>query len=165
MRRRLLMPRSWIGLVNLVATFIAIALVDKAGRKPLLLFGNAIQVVALGSVGWIFASNPHSPLLLWLVVLYIAAFAMAMGPLPWIVCSEIFPAKLRAGDVRCDVLHLARMPDRRANLSAFPAASGAVANVWGVRRLFGAHVPFVLLRLPETKGRTLEEIEMSWRGR
>lgn len=85
----------WIGLINFLATFGAILFVDKAGRKPLLLIGNAVQIVALVTVGIIFANTPHSPALLWFVLLHIAAFAMAMGPLPWIVCSEIFPAKLR----------------------------------------------------------------------
>ena len=86
---------AWIGLVNLAATFVAILFVDKLGRKPLLLFGNAVQAVALGLVGYIYLTDPKSPQLLWFVVLYTAAFAMAMGPIPWILCSEIFPAKLR----------------------------------------------------------------------
>src|SRR5208282_673493 len=85
----------WVGLINFLATFGAILFVDKAGRKPLLLIGNAVQVVALLIVGLIFANNPHAPALLWFVLLYIVAFALAMGPLPWIICSEIFPAKLR----------------------------------------------------------------------
>ena len=90
----------WIGLVNLLATFIAIGLVDKAGRQPLLLFGNFIQVVGLVAVGFLYVHNPRSPLLLWFVIVYTAAFAMAMGPLPWVVCSEIFPAKLRGRAIR-----------------------------------------------------------------
>jgi sugar porter (SP) family MFS transporter len=156
----------WIGLVNLLATFIAILFVDKAGRKPLLLIGNAVQVVALTSVGLLFSREPHSPALLWPVVLYIAAFAMAMGPLPWIICSEIFPAKLRA---------------RAMSFSTFCIWAGClvVAQTFpfllqhlGSARTFGvfaacsaATFVFVLIAVPETKGRTLEEIELSWKRR
>jgi MFS transporter, SP family, arabinose:H+ symporter len=156
----------WIGLVNFVATFIAISLVDKAGRRPLLLIGNAIQAVALFSVGQIYAHSPHSPALLWFVILYIIAFAMAMGPLPWIVCSEIFPAKLRG---------------RAMSVSTFCIWSGCliVAQTFPVLLkgigpsktfwIYGAcsAITFLLvfMLLPETKGRTLEEIETSWRRR
>jgi len=84
-----------IGLVNLVFTFVAIALVDKAGRRPLLLIGTAIQVVALGMVGWMFHAGNSGTGLLICIVAYIGAFSMAMGPIPWIICSEIFPTRIR----------------------------------------------------------------------
>lgn len=154
----------WIGLINLVATFIAITLVDKAGRRPLLLVGNAIQVVALGAVGFIYAGGPQSPLLLGFVILYIAAFAMAMGPLPWIVCSEIFPAKLRGRAMSvstfciwsgCLIVSL-----------SFPyllKQIGSAKTFWLYGACSAVTFLFVLLRLPETKGRTLEEIENSWK--
>lgn len=154
----------WIGLVNLIATFIAIGFVDKAGRKPLLLIGNAIQVVALVTVGFIYANNPHSPLLLGFVILYTAAFAMAMGPLPWIVCSEIFPAKLRG---------------RAMSVSTFCIWTGCLIvaqtfpyllNNIGSSKTFWIYgacsaVTFflVLFLLPETKGKSLEQIEKSWK--
>jgi len=154
----------WIGLVNLIATFIAIGFVDKAGRKPLLLIGNAIQVVALVTVGFIYANNPHSPLLLGFVILYTAAFATAMGPLPWIVCSEIFPAKLRG---------------RAMSVSTFCIWTGCLIvaqtfpyllNHIGSSKTFWIYgacsaVTFflVLVLLPETKGKSLEEIEKSWK--
>ena len=66
----------WIGLINLIATFVAIAFVDKAGRRPLLLLGNAIQAVALLSVGFIYARNPHSAGS-WALLFFI------QPPLPW----------------------------------------------------------------------------------
>jgi SP family arabinose:H+ symporter-like MFS transporter len=154
----------WIGMVNFLATFGAILFVDKAGRKPLLLLGNAVQVGALLAVGFIFGANPRSPALLWFVLLYISAFAIAAGPLTWLVCSEIFPAKLRG---------------RAMSLSAFFVwvACLIVAQTFplllkliGPARTFWIYAAcsaltflFVLFRLPETKGRTLEEIEMSWR--
>jgi MFS transporter, SP family, arabinose:H+ symporter len=153
----------WIGLINFLATFGAILFVDKAGRKPLLLIGNAVQVIALITVGVIFANAPHSRALLWFVLLYIAAFAMAMGPLPWIVCSEIFPAKLRgrAMSISAFLVWVACLIVSQT----FPLLTkfgGAAAAFWTYAACSAATFLFVLLRFRETKGRTLEEIELSW---
>ena len=154
----------WIGLVNFLATFIAIVFVDHAGRKPLLVIGNAAQVVALVTVGWLYAQNPQAPALLGFVILYIAAFAMAMGPLPWIVCAEIFPARLRGR-----AMSLATFCIWSACLvvaQTFPylvQRIGAAATFWIYAGGSAGTLVFVWLRLPETKGRTLEEIETSWR--
>jgi SP family arabinose:H+ symporter-like MFS transporter len=157
----------WIGLLNLLATFVAIALVDKAGRKPLLLVGNAVQAVALATVGYLFANNPSSPALLGFMMLYIALFAMAMGPLPWVVCSEIFPARLRGRAMSIStvtiwtacLLVVETVPWCMKSPMVGPAAT------FSVYAAFSA-VTFVvvLLRLPETKGKSLEEIERSWRS-
>jgi MFS family permease len=154
----------WIGLVNFVATFAAILFVDKAGRKPLLLIGNAVQVVGLVSVGLIFARNPHSPALLWFVLLYIAAFAMAMGPVPWIVCSEIFPAKLRgrAMSIAAFLVWVACL----IVAQTFPMllkVLGAAMTFWIYAACSGATFLFLLSRFRETKGKTLEDIDLSWR--
>jgi len=154
----------WIGLVNLGATFIAILLVDKAGRKPLLLLGNAVQVVGLLTVGYVYSVNPHSTKLFWGVIIYTAAFAVAMGPVAWILCSEIFPAKLRG---------------RAMSLSTFAIwfacylvsqtfplllhSFGSTITFWFYASCSAVTFLFVLLFIPETKGRSLEEIEKSWR--
>lgn len=154
----------WIGLVNLVATFGAILFVDKAGRKPLLLIGNVVQVIGLVSVGAIFHNNPHSSALLGFVMLYIAAFAIAMGPLPWIVCSEIFPAKHRgrAMSISACLVWIACL----IVAQTFPILvklAGAANTFWIYAACSAATFVFVWLRFRETKGRTLEEIEVSWR--
>lgn len=153
----------WIGLVNFVATFGAILFVDKAGRKPLLLLGNAVQVVGLVAVGVIFDHNPKSPALLYFVLVYIAAFAIAMGPLPWIVCSEIFPAKLRgrAMAVSAFLVWVACL----LVAQTFPMLLehlGAAKTFWIYAGCSAAAFLFVLFRFRETKGKTLEEIELSW---
>jgi SP family arabinose:H+ symporter-like MFS transporter len=153
----------WIGLVNFIATFIAIGLVDRAGRKPLLLWGNAIQVVALAAVGFIYGHNPHSPALLGFVILYIAAFAMAMGPLPWIVCSEIFPAKLRGRAM--SVATFCIWSGCLLVAQTFPALLqliGPACTFWIYATCSAATFVLILWLLPETKGRTLEEIEKSF---
>ncbi|MBL9126702.1 MAG: sugar porter family MFS transporter, partial [Verrucomicrobiales bacterium] len=84
-----------VGVVNLAFTFVAIGLVDKAGRRPLLVVGTAVQVASLLWVGWMLASGRGGWGLLAGVLSFVAAFAVAMGPIPWIVNSEIFPTKLR----------------------------------------------------------------------
>jgi sugar porter (SP) family MFS transporter len=154
----------WIGLVNLLATFVAVLLVDKAGRKPLLLIGNAIQVIALVTVGFIYSHNPHSPALLWFVILYTAAFAMAMGPLPWIICSEIFPAKLRGRAMSVSTFCI--WVGCLIVAQTFPYLLnhiGSAQTFWIYGACSAVTFAFVLLLLPETKGRSLEEIEISWR--
>ena len=154
----------WIGFVNLIATFVAILFVDKAGRKPLLLVGNALQVLGLVAVGYVYSVNPHSEKLLWGVITYTAAFAMAMGPIPWVLCSEIFPAKLRgrAMSVATFAIWLGcyivsqTFPMLRENF-------GPTRTFWFYAACSAATFFFVLLLVPETKGRSLEEIEKSWR--
>ena len=156
----------WIGLVNLLATFIAIGFVDKAGRKPLLLIGNAIQVVALVTVGFIYATHPHSPWLLGFVILYTAAFAMAMGPLPWIVCSEIFPAKLRGRAM--SIATFCVWAGCLIVAQTFPYLLnhiGSSPTFWIYGACSAATFLLVLVFLPETKGKSLEQIEKSWRQR
>ncbi len=153
----------WIGLANLAATFIAIAFVDKAGRKALLLVGNAVQVVGLVSVGYIYSVNPHSPLLLWGVIIYTVAFAMAMGPIPWILCSEIFPAKLRGRAM--SVATFCIWTACYTVSQTFPMmlkAMGSTNTFWFYAACSAATFAFVLLVIPETKNRSLEEIEKSW---
>lgn len=155
----------WIGLVNFVATFIAIGLVDRAGRRALLLIGNTVQVAALTAVGFIYRANPQSPALLGCVILYIAAFAMAMGPLPWIVCSEIFPSRLRGRAM--SVATFCIWTGCLIVAQTFPAllsGIGPTGTFWSYAACSAAVFLFVLLRLPETKGRTLEDIERSWRA-
>jgi len=159
----------WVGLINFVFTFVAIGLVDKLGRRPLLLIGTAVQAVALALVGWMFRSQQNGVGLLVCVVLFIAAFAMAMGPIGWLFCSEIFPNRLRG---------------RAMSLAAFTVwvSCYVVAQTFpmlndspriGPALTFGAYAVvsflsfiFVLVFIPETKGRSLEEIEAIWsRGR
>lgn len=154
----------WIGGVNFFATFIAILFVDMAGRRPLILLGNAIQVLALAAIGAIFIVNKQSPALLYSVLLYNCAFAMAMGPLPWVVCAEIFPAKLRGRAMALTTVSV--WVACLIVAQTFPVLQkliGSGPTFWVYAACSAVTFLFVLFRLPETKGRTLEEIEMSWK--
>jgi len=155
----------WVGLINLLFTFVAIGFVDRFGRRPLLLIGTAVQVLALGAVGWMFHANQSGTGLLLCVILFIAAFAMAMGPVGWLFCSEIFPNKVRGFAmslasltvwVSCFIV-AQTFPWLNDNPHIGPAIT---FWVYGLVSLFA--FVFVLASVPETKGRTLEEIEQMW---
>lgn len=153
-----------VGAVNLLFTFVAIAFVDRAGRRPLLIIGTAVQAVALFVVGLLFGRGGPSWLLLGGILSFVAAFAMAMGPVSWIVNSEIFPNKFRgrAMAVSISLLWLACF----AVSQTFPMlleALGASRTFWLYGGLSLLSMLFVMCFVPETKGRTLEEIESGWR--
>lgn len=153
----------WVGAVNLLVTFVAIALVDRIGRKPLLVIGSAIQVVSLSFVGWQFFVDGGSGRLLVGILVYVAAFAVAMGPIPWIVISEIFPGRIRGRAVSVGVLMI--WVGCYLVAQTFPMALetfGPAITFWTYAACSLAGLLFVIQFLPETKGRTLEEIAASW---
>jgi len=157
----------WIGLINLVFTFVAISLVDSMGRRPLLIVGAAVQTAALGVIGWMFATHSSGPVLLGAVLVFIAAFAMSLGPVGWLFCSEVVPSRIRARAmsaasftvwVSCFIV-----------TQTFPMlndnpAIGPAKTFWLYAAISGAALLFAALWIPETKGRSLEEIEQMWIG-
>lgn len=84
-----------VGFVNLIFTLVALAFIDRAGRRVLLLFGLAIQTVSLSLVGALFLHPSEGPFLLLSILSFIAAFAMALGPISWLLPSEIFADSVR----------------------------------------------------------------------
>jgi SP family arabinose:H+ symporter-like MFS transporter len=155
----------WVGLVNLLFTGVAVALVDRAGRKPLLLVGSAVQVFALAHVGWMFHRHESGLSLLLGIMVFIAAFAMALGPVPWILCAEIFPNRVRARAMSlttftvwtCCYVVAQTFPMLNDSPSVGPALTFAAYSAVSLFAFM-----FVGLCIPETKGRTLEEIETIW---
>jgi len=155
----------WVGLINFVFTFVAIGLVDKVGRRPLLLIGTAVQAVALGLVGWMFHTQQNGIALLVCVVLFIAAFAMAMGPIGWLFCSEIFPNKVRGRAM--SVAAFTVWVSCYVVAQTFPIlndnpAIGPALTFWFYAGVSLLSFLFILVLIPETKGRSLEEIERMW---
>jgi SP family arabinose:H+ symporter-like MFS transporter len=154
-----------VGLVNLLFTFVAIALVDRAGRRRLLLIGLAVQTVALASVGLMFHARLNSWPLLLAITSFIAAFAMALGPIPWILSSEIFPTRVRGRAMSLATftiwttcyLFAQTFPMLNDNPAIGPAKTFCIYAVCSLCGFL-----FVAGMVPETKGRTLEEIEASW---
>ncbi|MFZ2643919.1 MAG: sugar porter family MFS transporter [Verrucomicrobiia bacterium] len=154
-----------VGLVNVVFTFVAIAFVDKAGRRALLLIGLTVQVAALGAVGAMFHAGYNGLPLMLAILAFIGAFAMALGPISWILCSEIFPTKVRGRAM--SVATFVIWTSCYIVAQTFPMlndspAIGPALTFWVYGACSLAALVFVAAMVPETKGRSLEEIEASW---
>jgi SP family arabinose:H+ symporter-like MFS transporter len=156
----------WVGFINLAFTFVAIGLVDRAGRRRLLLIGTAVQTLALAAVGWLFHAHIQGAPLLVCVVVFIAAFAMALGPVGWLFCAEVFPNQLRGRAMSLAALTV--WVSCYIVAQTFPMlndnpAIGPARTFWAYATVSLFAFLFVWAAIPETKGRTLEQIEKIWR--
>jgi len=148
------------GVVNLAATFIAIRTVDHLGRKALMLMGvgGLVSFYALLGTGYYFHSTGLHMLLL--IVISIACYAMTLAPVTWVLISELFPNRIRGAAMSIAVLSL--WIACTALTLSFPYLKGML-GAHGAFWTFGGIcvVGFVVIfkKLPETKGRTLEDIE------
>ena len=159
------------GLVNILATIPAIALIDRAGRKPLLVVGSAGMAVTLGVMAVVFATAKTgangTPLLghaaavtgLTAANLYIVAFAMSWGPVMWVLLGEMFPNRMRGAALAVSgatnwVTNFAVTVTFLPLLNAVGLA-GAYA-LYAVAAVFS--LPFVLALVRETRGKTLEQM-------
>jgi len=153
-----------VGLVNMLFTVVAILLVDRVGRKPLLLIaaaGMGVSQLLLGAAFRI--ENLAGSAILLLILLYIAFFAMAMGPIVWVVLSEIFPTRMRGSAMAIATVAL-WIADFAVTLS-FPVIADRLNEstaFWMYALMCAVDFFFMLFLLPETKGKTLEEIERCW---
>ncbi len=153
-----------IGLVNMLFTLVAIALADKLGRKPLLLIASGgMGVLPRPPRGRVPLSFSPPSALLFVIILYIAFFASAMGPLVWVVMAEIFPTRVRGSAMAIATVAL-WLSDFAVTLT-FPVISDRLnesAAFWLYALMCFIDFFFILAVLPETKGKTLEEIERRW---
>ena len=152
-----------IGIINVLFTFVAINWVDKLGRKTLLLLGGAGMGISLLMVGLAFHFGWTGYGLLVFILLYIACFAASYGPVTWVVISEIFPIKLRG--VAMSVATFALWVAVYLVTQMFPILleqAGAAATFWIFGGMSLLAFFFVWTQVPETKEKTLEEIEQSW---
>lgn len=153
---------AWTGSVNLVFTFVALGLVDRMGRKPLMLFGAASLAVIYTALGVCFGAGISGMPMLALVLAAIGCYAMSLAPVTWVVISEIFPNRARGAAVAVAVgaLWLASF----ALTYTFPLLNARLGSS-GVFYLYAfvcaAGFLFVLRYLRETKGRSLEELEQA----
>jgi len=90
-----LMNAVLVQMVFFAFTFVAIVLVDRIGRKMLMLVGTALMSISLFLLAWAFSSESSGVLVLVLVMLYIATFAFTLGPVVWVLISEMFPGEIR----------------------------------------------------------------------
>lgn len=148
-----------IGLTNLIFTLIAMTVIDRVGRKKLLLIGAVGTAACLFGVSGIFFSHQHQHWLLWLLIVYIAFFAFSQGAVIWVFISEVFPNLVRAkGQSLGSGTHWVMNAMIGQLFPMIAARSGAYPFL-----VFGAvmAVQFfvVLFVYPETKGFTLEQME------
>jgi MFS family permease len=141
-------------------------LVDKAGRRPLLLVGTAVQAISLGMVGWLFHNHLGGTPLPIAIMAFIAAFAMALGPIGWLFCAEIFPNKVRGRAM--SVASFTVWASCYIVAQTFPILNdsphvGPALTFWIYSGISLLAFLMVLALVPETKGRSLEEIEEYWR--
>src|SRR6266478_942235 len=159
-----------VGLVNVGMTFVAIWLIDRLGRKPLLVIGLVGATVSLLTISWAFhaaqaplgANSPvsHANVVLIALIAYVASFAISLGPVMWVMLSEIFPNDERAAAI--SVVGFWNSLVSASVTLLFPtelAAWGPAGTFLGYGLLAAAGLLFVLMLAPETKGKTLEELE------
>jgi sugar porter (SP) family MFS transporter len=153
-----------IGAVNLIFTLVAMVFLDRWGRRAILMIASAGMGVALTLL--VIALNVHNaPVVLMLasILLYVAFFALGMGPGPWLIISEIFPTKVRgrAASIATSTLWSGTLLVTFTFLSLVNTL-----NLGGTFAVYGAlsFVCFVFVwkAVPETKGRTLEQIQEAW---
>ena len=161
-----------VGTVNVIATAVAIVLIDRVGRRPLLLVGVAGMVMSLAvlGAGFAFSGTVQGGSLLGLItavslMTYIASFAIGLGPVFWLLISEIYPLTVRGRAM--GVTTIANWAANFLITVTFLTLVGAIgqAGVFWLYALVSIIAWFFVFRLvPETKGLTLEEIEEHFRA-
>ena len=159
-----------LGSVNLVFTFVAIYQVDKWGRKPLLILGTIGMFIGIGVLGLSIYIDQLGLLSLLGMLTFIASFALSMGPIVWVILSEMFPNKVRSQALSIAVA--AQWLFNAIVANTFPIINRSDVNA----KTFNGALPyfifaslcivtvlFVLKYIPETKGKTLEEMEEVWK--
>jgi sugar porter (SP) family MFS transporter len=149
----------YVGLANLIATLAAISVIDKLGRKTLLLVGSVGMIVALTLVAVIFQLRGHQSYLLPLLVFYIIAFAISQGAVVWVYLGEVIPTRIRA-------------KGQSLGTTACWVVNALISGVFPVVAVHHAALPFyffagmmalqffvVLFIYPETKGLSLEQMQ------
>lgn len=153
-----------IGAINMLFTLLAIWLIDKIGRKPLLLSGTFGMFISLLTIGFLFFTNrAEGILLLSLILIFIASFAFSLGPVVWVILSEIYPTKIRG---RAMAIATMAVWIGTSLIGQFIPLSldnlGPALTFW-IFALFCIPTMWIGWKaMPETKGKTLEEIERYW---
>jgi SP family arabinose:H+ symporter-like MFS transporter len=159
-----------VGIVNLVATIVAILLIDKLGRRPLMITGLVIIATSMLLLAYSFGAaevgvdgeltNMNPGLILFGILSFVAGFGISLGPVMWVLFSELFPNRIRGiaisfcGLINSSVSFIVQLvfPWELENLG--PSATFLIYGSFAIVGLI-----FVLRVLPETKGRSLEELQ------
>jgi len=156
------MQAALVGFVNLVFTVVAMAMIDRFGRRPLLVFGLSGIAACMLLLAWAFnAGDAANPRLILVAILgFVACFAVSLGPVMWVLFSELFPNRVRG--VAISFAGLVNSGTAFLVVLVFPWQLQTLGNattflIYGLFALAG--LAFVLRAMPETKGRSLEELE------
>lgn len=158
-----------IGVVNFIMTIVAVFFTDRIGRKPLLYFGLTGVMLSLFALGTSFAfAGVLGSSLKWVavgsLVTYIICFAMSLGPIGWILVSEVFPLRIRG--IAMSVCTVSNFAFNFFVVGSFPVLLHRIGGAWTFW-IFGIVsilcIIFVYFFVPETKGISLEQIESNWR--
>ena len=148
-----------IGAMNLVATLVGMMLIDRVGRKMLLLIGAVGTAICLSIVAAIFATHQHLAVLVWALVAYIAFFAISQGAVVWVYISEIFPTRVRGkGQSLGSGTHWVLNAALSWTFPIIAARSGAYPFMF-FAAMMAVQFVVVLLFFPETKQVSLEELQ------
>lgn len=152
-----------MGLINVIFTVIAIMTVDKYGRKPLLMIGSIGMAIGMFAIGGLAFYEVIGISTLVFIIIYTASFMMSWGPICWVLISEIFPNKIRGRAIAIAVA--AQWAANYFISSTYPAmmelSGGLTYSFYGLMSLLSFF--FVWKMVPETKGKTLEEMEKIWK--
>jgi len=156
------MQAALVGLVNLVFTVVAMAVIDRFGRRPLLVSGLSGIAACMLLLAWGFsdADGANPRLILFAILGFVASFAVSLGPVMWVLFSELFPNRVRG--VAISFVGLVNSATAFVVTLVFPwqlqsLGSATTFLIYGLFALVG--LVFVVRVLPETKGRSLEELE------
>jgi sugar porter (SP) family MFS transporter len=149
-----------IGFTNLLFTIVGMSVIDKLGRKTLLLVGAVGTAACLSGVAWIFSSNAHQGMLVWLLVVYIAFFSLSQGAVIWVYIGEVFPNHVRSKGQ--GVGNASHWTMNTIIALSFPVVAASMGR--SVPFIFFAVMTVVqfftvLFFYPETKGQTLEQLQ------
>ena len=164
-----ILATAGVGVVNVLMTLVAIRLIDVVGRRVLLLVGLAGMAVSLCALAGAFLIGTGTGLVGWLtaasLTAYVAFFAIGLGPVFWLLISEIFPLAVRGRG-----MSLATVANWVFNLLV-ALTFLSIVNALGQSAAFGIYAVmtaaafvFTLRLVPETKGRSLEDIQSAWKG-
>ena len=151
---------AWTGSVNLAFTFVALGVVDRGGRRPLMLLGAAGLAIIYTAMGLCYHNGVQGRPMLLLVLAAIGCYGMSLAPVTWVVISEIFPNRIRGAAMSVAVTSLwiacfiltYTFPTLNATL-------GSAGTFWLYAGICVLGFLFILRKLPETKGKSLEDIE------
>ena len=149
-----------IGATNLIFTMIGMSVIDKIGRKTLLLIGAAGTASCLAGVAWLFASNSHPGALVWLLVAYIAFFAVSQGAVIWVYIGEVFPTLVRSkGQGVGSASHWFMNAIIAQGFPVVVHSMSTAAPFTFFAAMTVLQFAVVLFFYPETKGQTLEALQ------